>query len=549
MDMAILLRKRTHLKKYEEALKQHNIPYVAVKGIGFYQEPEVAMLRSLIFFLSDPHDDYSLYVLLKSPLFRIEESDILELLNSEGSSLFDKLTAGSRNEDTPGSLFDEPGPARSCTGGAVADAAVTLTTWLAESAVTAISILIERVLVKTKAWMFFHDKQRQANIRKFIRIVEDLETNGKSLIKIRDVLERTADKSDEAKANVNTEGMDAVRIMTIHASKGLEFPIVFAPGMEEPFGVKTGENLIYEREGSFFYKSEPESSIRKQDEDFLIHQAREEEEQKRLFYVLVTRAEEALFLLGRWSSRDKNFLSFLRQGLGLEKEGAAFSLEADINGLSVLSGEDVNMLYAHAPSHTTEKKTLETITVSPLSIQKQTPWKSVTRTLESKGQDGQSRVSMGDILHRLFEGVSKGTISESDIMSRADIILQSMGFHDIAKDEKLELIEKEINTLKDTGVWQDIILPAEDSYTELPFVLGSEESIYSGRIDRMIKKDNVCRIYDYKTFPVTENEIPHLLKKYSIQLNIYKKAVQQIFNTDKVESYVVFTHTGEVKEV
>jgi ATP-dependent helicase/nuclease subunit A len=549
MDMSILLRKRTHLKKYEEALKKYNIPYVAVKGIGFYQEPEVAMLRSLIFFLSDPHDDYSLYVLLKSPLFQMEESDILKLLNYEGSSLFEKLTAASRDDDTPDTLFDRPGPTRSRPEEGLANAAGTLTTWLSESTFSSIAILIERILVKTKAWMFFHEKQRQANIRKFIRIIEDLETNGKSLIKIRDVLERTADKSDEAKANVNTEGMDAVRIMTIHASKGLEFPIVFAPGMEEPFAVKTGENLIYEKDGLFFYKSEPESSIRKQDEDFLIHQAREEEEQKRLFYVLVTRAEEALFLLGRWSSRDKNFLAFLRQGLGLEKAGAAFSLEADINGLSVLSGEDVNMLYKHAPSRNTEKKAVETVTVFPLSIQKQASWKSVTGTVEIKRRHGQNWVTMGDILHRLFEGVSKGTISENDIMSRADIMLQSMGFHNRAKNEKLEIVEQDIKTLKDKGVWQDIILPAEDSYTELPFVLGSEDGIYSGRIDRMIRRENVCRIYDYKTFPVMEKEVPYLLKKYSVQLNIYKKAVKQIFNTDNVESYVVFTHTGEVKGV
>jgi ATP-dependent exoDNAse (exonuclease V) beta subunit len=265
--------------------------------------------------------------------------------------------------------------------------------------------------------------------------------------------------------------------------------------------------------------------------------------------VLVTRAEDALFLLGRWSSRDKNFLAFLRQGLGLEKEGASFSLEADINGLSVLSGEDVNMLYKHAPSRNKEKKELGTVTVFPLSIQKQTSWKSVTGAVEVKRQHGQNWVTMGDILHRLFEGVSKGTISENDIMSRADIMLQSMGFHDRAKNEKLEIIEQDIKTLKDKGVWQDIILPAEDSYTELPFVLGSEDGIYSGRIDRMIRRENVCRIYDYKTFPVMEKEVPYLLKKYSVQLNIYKKAVQQIFNTDKVESYVVFTHTGEVRAV
>jgi ATP-dependent helicase/nuclease subunit A len=80
--------------------------------------------------------------------------------------------------------------------------------------------------------------------------------------------------------------MDAVRIMTIHAAKGLEFPLVFLPGLDEKFMTKTNENLIYEVNGNLFFKYIPESSIRKQDEDFSQHLKKEEEEQKRLFYVL-----------------------------------------------------------------------------------------------------------------------------------------------------------------------------------------------------------------------------------------------------------------------
>ncbi|MEK7307924.1 MAG: UvrD-helicase domain-containing protein, partial [Nitrospirota bacterium] len=90
-DVTILLKKRTHLALYEEALWQYDIPFVAVKGIGFYQETEVAMLRALVYFLSNQHDDYSLYILLKSQLFSIAESDILQLTGIEGKSLFVKM--------------------------------------------------------------------------------------------------------------------------------------------------------------------------------------------------------------------------------------------------------------------------------------------------------------------------------------------------------------------------------------------------------------------------------------------------------------------------
>ncbi len=311
MDMAILLRKRTHLKKYEEALREYGIPFVTVKGIGFYQEPEVAMLRAFIYFLSNPKDDYSLYILLKSPLFLIDEEVIIKAINavrdgiSHGDSLFSKLKAMEEAKEAI-ALLEE---------------------WLGELPYTPIGELIEKALVKTKAWEYFYEAQRMANVKKFVRIMEDLEAKGKSLVKIRDFLERTFNKDEEPKANVNTEGMDAVRIMTIHASKGLEFPIVFIPALEEPFTLRTGNSLIYESTKSqddslprLFFKYEPDGALRKTDDDFLLHLKKEIEEQKRLFYVAVTRAEDALFLTGRWTDKDdNNFLSFLKHGLGLRR--------------------------------------------------------------------------------------------------------------------------------------------------------------------------------------------------------------------------------------
>jgi ATP-dependent helicase/nuclease subunit A len=105
MDMAILLRRRTHLKIYEEALRKFNIPFVAVKGIGFYQEPEVAMMRAFVFFLSNPRDDYSLYIILKSPVFNIDENSILHLIQRDGDSLYSKL--GSAVKDPENAQADK----------------------------------------------------------------------------------------------------------------------------------------------------------------------------------------------------------------------------------------------------------------------------------------------------------------------------------------------------------------------------------------------------------------------------------------------------------
>ncbi|HDH05913.1 MAG TPA: hypothetical protein ENH01_09425 [Nitrospirae bacterium] len=543
MDMAVLLRKRTHLKKYEEALRQYGIPFVAVKGIGFYQEPEVAMLRAFIFFLSNPGDDYSLYILLKSPLFHMQESGIIRLINSEGDSLFEKMRDRCSTDATP------PVTPSLVRGGAGGNPVQLLQDWLSQLPYTPVSVLIEQALTGTKAWRYFHEAQRKANIKKFIRIMEDLEANGKSILRIRDFLERTCNKNEEPKANVNTEGMDAVKIMTIHAAKGLEFPVVFVPGIEEPFSFKTGENLVYEKDGKFFFKSEPEPSIRKQDEDFLIHQAKEEEEQKRLFYVAVTRAEEALFLISRWSGRDRSFLSFLRQGLGLEKQDASYGIESDVPGFKILRREDVKMRFEHAPKHEADKKPLHPVQVTPMTIKKQALWKTVTETVDIKRRHGKDWVILGDIMHRIFEGVSKGILQDSDIRPKAGKLLESGGILKEQGEEKILMIERDIAALKSKGIWQDIIAPKKDSFSELPFIYEENNVVYTGRIDRIITGGDIYGIYDYKTFPVREKDIEYLLKGYSGQLNIYKRAVKKLFNPKQVKAFILFTHTGDIREV
>jgi hypothetical protein len=48
---------------------------------------------------------------------------------------------------------------------------------------------------------------------------------------------------------------------------------------------------------------------------------------------------------------------------------------------------------------------------------------------------------------------------------------------------------------------------------------------------------------------VKEKEVAHYLKGYSFQLNVYKKAIMDLFNTDDVKTFIIFTHTGEIREV
>jgi len=402
------------------------------------------------------------------------------------------------------------------------------------------------VMIETGAWRYYYEPQQRANIKKFIRIIEDTESGGKPLIKIRAFLERTINREEEPKANVNSEGMNAVRILTIHTSKGLEFPVVFLPAIDDPFSLKSNENLVYEKGGKFFFKSITEPSIRKDDEDFRLHMIKEEEEQKRLFYVAVTRAEEALFLVATWKERGKSFLSYLKDGLGLEKRDKMYSVKEDIPGLSIIDAAGLTAPSAKTPGG--KKRGLLPVEFMPIPARADKEWKTVTGDITAKGRVRKTAVP-GEILHHIFEKVSRGDITDNGIAERAARLFRSIGMNKADASHGIAEINRTVALLKEKGIWQNIIMPVKDSFAELPFVLESENALYNGRIDRIIIKGGFCNIYDYKTFPVADLEIEELMREHSFQLDIYKRAVKKIFSVNAVKSFIVFTHIGEVKEV
>jgi ATP-dependent exoDNAse (exonuclease V) beta subunit len=62
-------------------------------------------------------------------------------------------------------------------------------------------------------------------------------------------------------------------------------------------------------------------------------------------------------------------------------------------------------------------------------------------------------------------------------------------------------------------------------------------------------KEKIISIYDYKTFPVTEKDIPDLVEKYKTQMSIYQKAVSNLFPNYTVKTFLVFTACGKIQPV
>jgi ATP-dependent helicase/nuclease subunit A len=519
-DMAVLLRKRTHLSAFEDALREENIPFVVMKGIGFYEEPETALLRELVCFIVDPEDDYGLFCLLRSPLFSVDYKTLSSLLRGK-KPLVEKL--------------------RSARGRRLKWISGTIDRWLAMSRDVAMPVLIEQVLLDTRGWTHFHEGQRHANIKKFIALVESLEAEGLSPLEIREKLLRQKGAGAVSKANVNAEGMDAVKIMTIHASKGLQFPMVFLPSMEERISPQMGPVTIDEAEdGSIVLGYEEDPGERRKNEHARRMKLKGLEEEKRLFYVAVTRARDYLCMLGSIKGeKATGRLEYLSEAFGsLEGEGVPFR----VLGEEDISGEG---RYAALKLHDTAHFMDEPSYAEPLAYAPSRVWRDVTGSTEKGVRHAEKGAAMGRVMHTLLEELSRGFLLEDGMEKRAAHLLRAEAVREKAV---LEGIMEDLGKLKTSGFLDEIVLPREGSHAELPFVLEKDGHVYKGRIDRLIIRGDTAMLYDYKTFPVRRGEIPALKEKYGPQMRIYGEAVERLFGL-RTEAYLVFTHSPLVTPV
>jgi ATP-dependent helicase/nuclease subunit A len=530
-DITILLRKRTYLKILEEKLRAYGIPFVVVKGTGFYEEPEIQFLLSFVRFLGDPTSSYNLYLLLKSPLFNFTDDEILQINREEGFTLYEKLLNYYRHSDERRKADIEY-----------------LKNLLANYGEERLSIFIEKVLTERKVYSYLTDPQRKANVKKFLNLVEKLESENQTLLGIIQFFQFV--KEDEPKANINTEEMNVVKIMTVHEAKGLQFPVVFFPFLDESVEAKYTQSFLFvEEEKKVRYIGEGIGEMRKFNQEFLIHKEKEKEEEKRIFYVAVTRATDALYLSGVYNERvEESKLLWLIDKLDIKKVNNTYQLGKRIEGVKILTKEEVAKEYKEVIEEVkTEEKEISEIMLDKVRKSRRIRYIEVTEILpKERRHHSWEWIIFGEVLHTIFDEISKGylNLNEKEIEKRGRELLKRKGISMIDLEKWVKEILVHYQKLKEKDLLK-IIEKRENSYSELPFVLKEKDTIYSGRIDKIIIENDKIYLYDYKTFPVKEKECEKIAKSYLPQLKIYEKAIKQIFNKE-VEKYIIFTALGEL---
>jgi ATP-dependent helicase/nuclease subunit A len=281
-DVAVLFRARAGHQYFEDALDARGIRTYVYKGLGFFDAPEAQDLQALLRYFADPHSDLRAAEFLRSRFVRISDEGLSRLAPSFAACL----------------LSNEPAPRLSdlteADRAALAEARSALGRWRRAARHMRPSELLDLVLGESAYAAELAGRrleQARENVKKVRALVRRVENRGYATLGRIGRYFDTLRAGEESNAVIEASG--AVNLMTMHAAKGLEFPVVFLVNLHMPGRGRPAGFSVIERGTD----GEPEVAFVPTDGTRL-EERRQTEELRRLLYVGVTRARDRLYLAG-----------------------------------------------------------------------------------------------------------------------------------------------------------------------------------------------------------------------------------------------------------
>ncbi len=324
-DTAILFQSTSHITTYEQVFKAMGIPFVTLAGRGYYNRQEVWDVLNLLKALHNPADNLSLASALRSPMFGFSDEMLLalRLVHEEGAKkpvqLWDALNLESVDYLTADEI------------GRIHTARDILQSLKSLAGRVTISELLRIALAKTGYLAALTGLQGGARLRRNVeKLIDIAEQSGKITLGAFShyLNDLTASEVREGEATLDTAGV--VRLMTVHASKGLEFPVVVLADSAWTRRGGGGNPIIYDSLSSSLACRIFDEDDGKYIDSFAYRQAtrlqnlREDAERKRLLYVAATRARDCLIISGEmklktsgdWST--SGWLETINEAIGLD---------------------------------------------------------------------------------------------------------------------------------------------------------------------------------------------------------------------------------------
>jgi ATP-dependent helicase/nuclease subunit A len=577
-EIVLLFAAGTDAEWYEEELRQLGIPTYRATGRGYFGQQQVVDLLAYLRLLHNRYDDEALVTVLASPLVGVS-NDALVLLRRAAPKrpLFQPFEKG-----LPAELSAQDSQLCRAFHQRYERLTRLAPTLSLERLLEAIVSEHDYDLAALAQW---DGRRRYANMRKLARLARSYEDLRGPDIEgfVRFVAEQEAVGARELEAVAEEEGADAVRLLTIHSAKGLEFKVVVVADAGRDRAAPSPDEILCLPDGRFGFRvADPSTGTRRGAFEYDAVREAEREEEKaerlRLYYVAMTRAIERLIVSGAidperradaetpigWvlERLDAHELSDAVDGsVELVRDGARLLVRLDryrsqavpttpaavdgIAQLALFTGEEIPVLPPPAPRlpeialpPEAALHHVRSLSYSALALFARCSYRYYAERVigmragdahgSVPGQSGLAATEIGDVVHVLLENGVAGDVEEPVRARYAS-----------ATDEDIARVAGLVKAWHDSPLARRLS-EMEGVRPELPFAFEHDGVLLHGRFDVYAGSGGRALVVDYKTNRLEELTPEEALEdEYAIQRLVYALAALRA-GADEVEVVYVF---------
>jgi ATP-dependent helicase/nuclease subunit A len=536
-DILILVRTRSaFFDAVIRALKQHDVPVAGADRLELLEHIAVMDLIAAGRVALLPQDDLTLAAVLKSPLVGLDDDDLLAIAPGRSGSLFDALAA------SPDAKHQA--------------AHATILRWRRRAALSPFEFYA-RLLSEDggrRAMQARLGPEACDAMDEFLRLALRIEKEG--CFSLPRFLADLEGIHLSIKRDMETGG-DCVRVMTIHAAKGLEAKIVFLP---DTCGVPNGrhDDKIYVLNGRVLVWS-----ARKDDDPPAVAAARQraraeaEDEHRRLLYVALTRAEERLYISGfhgRNAPNDLAWMKMIKASLSSEFiEHPAFwdesetVLRYEAPGTierTFAAAKTQAILQTDLPDFLTHRPPPELAPLPPLKPSTALAAADM-RDDENAGSLPRAALERGRLMHVLLQYLPDVAVEARQSAAQAFLDARA---NDLDADSREALIAEALSVLESPGV---AALFGPSARSEVAVAgrvrLAGQVREVSGQIDRIVETEREVIIADYKTgAPCAAAATP---QAYLTQMALYRAVLAPLWPGKRLRTLIIWTAGPKVVEL
>jgi ATP-dependent helicase/nuclease subunit A len=532
-DVAILFRTRESHREFEQALERRGLPAYVYKGLGFFDADEIKDVVALLRYLADPTSDLRTAALMRSGFGNVSDEALRRLAPGLAgvllaphageieSALEDgdrtALDATRRSTQRWRDLVDRMPPAE----------------------------LLDLILDESAYAVCLRGARMQyarENLKKIRAIIRRIQNRGYvTMARIADHLDRLA-VGDEPNAVI--DALDAVNLMTIHAAKGLEFPVVFIVNAARGTGNRRDAIRIAGNPAGETISVAVGDYRSEADED---DAAREREETKRLLYVALTRARDRLYLStalkegrvqpGRGSLAEVWPASLLDAFVAASTAGGQVEWTAPtgvVHRFGVVSALR-NPVEPRERTPTAEHAScdfepLRDGTVTRASV---ATFAASSGVSSSHTETGRSDLAVGRLVHRLVQRFGVSDVDGKSLEAAAAAFVRE-GVPDEAAAS--QIVRTALSEFAALCAHPALTAHYEsgDVFHEVPFVFSTDGQIFRGAIDCLIRrKDGSICVLEFKTGRRREEHVR--------QAELYRRAAAAVFPGCSIDVDILYS--------